>query len=194
MNRLKWLDPVGASSLTHTLARWISILAHPFVMASLMALGAGVRSALLVAAFATVPLAVLMAMQVRSGRWGNVDASRREERPVLFAVGGLGLLALAVYLAVTQPVSPLLRGLLAPVGLLGGAALVNRWVKVSLHIGFAVLAAAMLIHLGSAVGWALVPVVPILGWSRLVLNRHRPTELVAGGMLGVAASLLPWIV
>jgi fumarate reductase subunit D len=179
--------------VTRTLARWISILAHPFVTVSLMALGAGVRSALLVAAFATVPLAVLMAMQVRSGRWGNVDASRREERPALFAVGGLGLLALAIYLAITQPVSPLLRGLLAPLGLLAGAALVNRWVKVSLHIGFAVLAAATLIQLGSAVGWALVPVVPVLAWSRLVLNRHRPTELVAGGMLGLAASFLTGI-
>jgi len=179
--------------MTRSLARWISILAHPFVMASLMALGAGVRSALLVAGFATVPLALLMAIQVRSGRWGTVDASRRDERPALFAVAGLGLLALAVYLAVTQPVSPLLRGLLAPVGLLGGAALVNRWVKASLHVGFAVLAAATLIQLGSALGWALVPVVPILGWSRLVLNRHRPVELVAGGMLGLAASLLTGI-
>jgi membrane-associated phospholipid phosphatase len=179
--------------MTPSLARWISILAHPFVTASLMALGAGVRSALLVAAFATVPLAVLMAMQVRSGRWDNVDASRPEERPALFAVGGIGLLALAVYLAVTQPVSPLLRGLLAPVGLLAGAALVNRWVKVSLHVGFAVLAAATLIQLGSAVGWVLVPVVPILGWSRLVLNRHQPAELVAGGILGLAASLLTGI-
>ncbi|MBK5298533.1 MAG: hypothetical protein JJE40_15380 [Vicinamibacteria bacterium] len=179
--------------MTHALARWISILAHPFVMASLMALGAGVRSALLVAGFATVPLAALMALQVRSGRWGNVDASRREERPALFAVAGLGLLALAVYLAVTQPVSPLLRGLLAPVGLLGGAAAVNRWVKVSLHVGFAVLAAATLIQLESALGWALVPVVPILSWSRLVLNRHRLTELVAGGVLGLAASLLTGI-
>jgi len=179
--------------MRRSLARWISILAHPFVMATLMALAAGVRSALLVVAFATIPLAVLMAIQVRSGRWGNVDASRPEERPALFVVGGLGLLALAVYLAFTQPVSPLLRGLLAPVALLGSAAIVNRWVKASLHVGFAVLAAATWIQLGSALGWALVPVVPILGWSRLVLNRHRLTELVAGGLLGLAASLLTGI-
>jgi membrane-associated phospholipid phosphatase len=179
--------------MKHTLARWISILAHPFVMASLMALGIGVRSALLVAGFATVPLAVLMAMQVRSGRWGDVDASRRDERPVLFAVAGLGLLALAIYLALTRPVSPLLGGLLAPVGLLGGAAVVNRWVKVSLHVGFAVMAAGTLIQLGSPLGWALVPVALLLGWSRLVLNRHQPAELLAGGVLGLAASLLPGI-
>lgn len=175
--------------MSHALARWISVLAHPFVMASLMALAAGVRSALLVALFTVVPLAVLMALQVRSGRWHNVDASRPSERPALFAIAGLGLLGLAVYLAFAQPASPLLRGLLAPVGLLGGAALVNRWVKASLHVGFAVLAAATLIGIGSSLGWALVPVVPVLGWSRLVLGRHRPADLAAGGFLGLAASV-----
>jgi len=175
--------------VTLSVARWVSILAHPFVMASLMALTAGPRSALLVATFTVVPLAILMAVQVRSGRWDDVDASHRAERPALFAVAGLGLLALAVYLAVAQPISPLLRGLLAPVGLLGGAALVNRWVKASLHVGFAVLAAAVLIQVGSVVGWAMVLVVPVLGWSRLALRRHHPGEIVAGVLLGLAASL-----
>jgi hypothetical protein len=176
--------------MTRSVARWVSILGHPFVMVSVTALGAGVRAALLVAAFTVLPLAVLMAVQVRSGRWNDVDASRRHERPALFAVAGLGLLTLTAYLVFAQPASPLLRGLLAPVGLLGGAALANRWVKVSLHVGFAVLAAATLIGLGMALGWALVPVVPILAWSRLVLNRHRPAEIAAGGVLGLAASLL----
>ena len=80
--------------------------------------------------------------------------------------------------------------MLSPVGLLGGAALVNRWVKASLHVGFAVMAAMTLILLGHVVGWALVPVVPALGWSRLVLGRHSPAELLAGGLLGLSASLL----
>lgn len=176
--------------MTHAIARWVSVLAHPFVMASLMALGVSVRAALLVAAFTAVPIAMLMRRQVRSGRWDNVDASNRRDRPVLLVGAGVALLALAVYLAAAQPGSPLLRGLLGPAGLFGSAALVNRWVKVSLHIGFAVLAAATLIQLGSALGWALLPVVPILAWSRLVLRRHQRSELVAGGALGLAASLL----
>ena len=175
--------------MTRSVARWISIVAHPFVMASLMALGASARAALLVAAFTVVPLAVLMLVQVRSGRWGDVDASQREERPLLFAVAGLGLLALATYLALTQPISPLLRGLLSPLVLLAGAALVNHWVKASLHVAFAVLAAATLIMLGHVLGWVLVPVIPALGWSRLVLGRHSISELLAGALLGLAATL-----
>ena len=85
----------GSNSATQRrLARWVSILAHPFVMVTLMTLGAGIRAALLVACFTTLPLAVLMLVQVRSGRWGDVDASHRAERPLLFGVAGAGLLAL----------------------------------------------------------------------------------------------------
>lgn len=175
---------------TRSLARWVSIVAHPFVMVSVMALGASVRAALLVAAFTTLPLAIVMLVQVRSGRWGDVDASHRGERPLLFAVAGLGLLVLAIYLVLAQPASPLLRGLLPSVALLGGAALINRWVKASLHVGFAVLAATTLILLGHGLGWALVPVIPALAWSRLALGRHSAAELVAGGVLGLSASLL----
>lgn len=173
-----------------SLAQWVSIVAHPFVMVSVMAMGASVRAALLVAGFTTLPLAIVMLVQVRSGRWDNADASHREERPLLFAVAGFGLLVLAMYLVLAQPASPLLRGLLPPVALLGGAALVNRWVKASLHVGFAVMAATTLILRGHVGGWALVPVVPALGWSRLALGRHSPAEVVAGGLLGLSASLL----
>ena len=177
------------TQMTRSVARWISIAAHPFVMVSLMALGVSARAALLVAAFTVLPLAVLMLVQVRSRRWGDVDASHRDERPLLFAVAGLGLLALTTYLAVTQPLSPLLRGLLSPMILLAGAALVHHWLKASLHVAFAVLAAATLILLGHVLGWLLVPVIPALGWSRLVMGRHRTAELLAGGLLGLFATL-----
>jgi hypothetical protein len=176
--------------MTHAIARSISLVLHPFVTVSLLALAAGTRPALLVTLFATIPLAILMALQVRSGRWGNADASEPHERPVLFVVGGAGLLALAVWLAVSQPASPLLRGLSGPVALLASSAALNRWIKVSLHVAFATLSAATLLSLGSATGWALVVAIPVLAWSRLVLRRHTSAELAAGCALGGAASLL----
>ena len=176
--------------MTHAIASRISLVLHPFVTVSLLALAAGTRSALLVTLFATIPLAILMAVQVRSGRWGNADASQPHERPALFVVGGVGLLALAVWLAASQPTSPLLRGLAGPVALLAASAALNRWVKVSLHVGFATLSAATLMSLGSAIGWALLPAVPLLAWSRLVLRRHTAAELAIGCVLGGAASLL----
>ena len=115
------------------LARWVSILAHPFVMVVLLiavpamrqSSSNAVQSVLLVLIAVVVPIAVLMFRQVRRGRWSNVDASNPSERPVLFAV------ALA-------------------------ACVLTRWVKLSLHVAFAALTATTLVLLGSSVGYTLI--------------------------------------
>src|SRR5262249_3392766 len=101
------------------IARWVSILAHPFVQISLLigvvALRSGARggavTALVVLASLVVPNALFMVRQVRRGRWSNVDASRPAERPALFAVALGGLVVTAVWLLLTDPSSDLLPGL-----------------------------------------------------------------------------------
>jgi hypothetical protein len=181
------------------LARWISILAHPFVMAVLLVtVAAGrlgppagaLRSLGLVALLALVPVALLMGWQVRRGAWQNVDASNPRERPALFWVGGGALVALVVYLRLRQPTSFLIRGSLAVLAMLAVCALANRWLKVSLHLAFAALTATSLVLLGSAVGWAVAAAIPALAWSRLALGRHRPLELAVGGAIGAATGIL----
>jgi hypothetical protein len=184
------------------LARWISILGHPFVMVGLMVGVAASRSgpprqtlrALgLVALVALVPVAALMWLQVRRGAWQNVDASNARERPPLFWVGGAALLALLIYLWLRQPESFLIRGSVAVLAMLGICAVATRWVKVSLHLAFAALAATSLLLLGSRVGWILVAVLPALAWSRLALGRHRPIELALGGAVGALTGVALYV-
>jgi hypothetical protein len=181
---------------TERAARWVSILAHPFVMAGVMVAavamrrssGDAFRSVLLVAACVVAPIAVLMFLQVRRGRWSNVDASNPSERPALFVVALAGLVAAMAWLLVNDPRSFLVRGILVVAAFLLLAALMTRlWVKVSLHMAFAAFAATTLCLLGSRVGYALVGVVPLVFWSRIALARHRVVELVAGLTLGVVA-------
>jgi hypothetical protein len=100
-------------------ARWASILGHPFVMiALLVAVPAGrrssataVQSLLFVGATVVVPLAVLMVRQVRRGRWSNVDASNRSERPVLFVVALAALVGALAWLLWHDPQSFLVGGM-----------------------------------------------------------------------------------
>ena len=68
--------------------------------------------------------------------------------------------------------------------MLAVCAIANRWLKVSLHMAFGSLAATALLLLGSPAGWVLVPVLPALAWSRLVLGRHVLAEILAGLVLG----------
>ena len=181
--------------MTNAVARWVSIVGHPFAMTLIMVLGVAlrvstpreaVRTFLLVGVIVVVPLAVLMVRQVRRGSWANADASNRAERPVLFAVGMIALAVLLGTVLVFQPGSFLMRGSIGVLLMVAVCAVVTRWFKVSLHMAFGALATAILMSLGSPAGWVLLSVMPVLAWSRLTLKRHAPAEVMVGLLIGVA--------
>jgi len=178
-----------------SLARWVSIVGHPFVVTLVMVAGAALhfgtpgealRTSLLVTLVALVPVAALMARQVRRGSWANVDASNRSERPALFAVGIGALAALLGAVLIYRPGSFLVRGVVGVLILLAVCAIATRWTKVSLHMAFGGLATTTLLSLGSPAGWVLLAGLPALAWSRLRLVRHRPVEVALGLLVGVA--------
>jgi membrane-associated phospholipid phosphatase len=178
-------------------ARWLSVLAHPFVMVAIMVTAAALRSGgpgqaarivPMVLLITLVPVAVLMARQVRRGAWKHADASDPLERRSLFVVCILGVAALLAYFQLTQAQSFVIRGALVTLGLLMVCASATRWLKVSLHMAFATLAAAALLSLGSALGWVLLALLPLLAWARLFLARHTLAEVVAGALIGLAAA------
>jgi hypothetical protein len=178
------------------MARWISILFHPFVMVGVMVgaaaaarqgAGGAVRAVAVTALFTIVPMAVLMWRQVRRGRWQNADASNRADRPILYVVGAVALVALLTYLMLVRSQSFMVRGVVATLGMIMVCALATRWVKVSLHMAFATLAATTLALMRSPAGYALVLMLPVLMWSRLTLERHSPPEIALGTIIGAGA-------
>lgn len=178
------------------IARWLSIVFHPFVMVGVMVgtaaaarqtRSAAVRSVALVLLFTIVPLAVLMWRQVRRGKWENADASNRAERPILYIVLGVALVALLVYLLLLRPQSFMVRGVLATFGMMAVCAAATRWVKVSLHMAFAAQAATGLALMRSPVGYVLLLALPAILWSRLTLQRHTPLEVMLGTIIGAGA-------
>ena len=188
----------GARGMTRRVARWVSIVAHPFATA-LVLVGAvelrrgraeAARSVAVVALLCVLPLALLIARQVRRGAWGTVDASRPQERPLLYAVGGAGLLALLAWLAVWRRGSPLVTGVVGVLAMIAVGAAVTPWVKLSLHVAVAALAATVLLEAVPPLGWAFAAALPVLGWSRVALGRHRPVEVVAGLLLGAATGAI----
>jgi len=156
--------------------------------------GRALHAVVAVVVAVVVPVAILTFLQVRHGRWSNVDASDPNERGMLFIVALASLAALLAWLVLRDPRSFLVRGVVVTAALLAVAAVVTRWIKVSLHLAFAGMAATALTLIGSGVGYALIGVVPPLCWSRLALSRHRPAELVSGLVLGIlaGAALVVW--
>jgi membrane-associated phospholipid phosphatase len=183
--------------VTHVAARALSVLGHPALLVPIaVVLAAATKNApsqVLYAAaaasvFVAVSVVVYSLVQVRAGRWSHVDASIPQERGQLnlflasMFFGGAALLWWS-----GQP-RPIFTGLAVAGALVAFAHVLRSWLKVSLHAAFAVFAASLL--------WpSLLAVVLVLflaagvSWSRLVLRRHTPREVVVGLLAGGAAGL-----
>jgi hypothetical protein len=177
-------------------ARWLSIVAHPFVMIGVMVgtaaaarqtIGEALRAVVVVVLFTVLPLLLVMRRSVRSGAWENPDASNPRERPLLYLVGALSLMGLLAYLIVVRPQSFMMRGVVATLGMFVVCAIATRWIKVSLHMAFGALAASTLALMGSVVGYVLILILPAVAWARLALKRHTPLEVALGTVAGAAA-------
>lgn len=183
--------------MTNSAARFISIIGHPAVLVPAASIWVAIRQG---APAATVQRLVAIAvglalfvmayslMKVRSGAWQHVDASRRSERRSLNLLLIALLAGAAAYswsrsASIHLPLALALLALLCTIALLSGP-----WIKLSLHVGFACFATALLWPhpLALATGAAMTIA---LAWSRLRLARHSLTEVLVGGGLGSLAGV-----
>jgi membrane-associated phospholipid phosphatase len=173
-------------------ARWISILGHPFVLIPGLVAAVTVSSLPpeqaaqivgIVVLVSVVPMLLLMVRRVRSGAWTNYDVSVREQRTGMYPAALAITTVTVLVLAWAQVPRPILRGVLAILLLIGIAALVNLRLKISLHTAFAVFTAAAFWPSRGLVAGVLVLALAI-GWSRLELGRHTWAEVLGGALLG----------
>ncbi|MBK7676967.1 phosphoesterase [Accumulibacter sp.] len=178
-------------------ARALSLIGHPALLVpGAVVQGGSVREApapiLLVATSVAILLALIVVgyslVQVRAGHWSHIDASLPQERSQLnLFVATLLFATAAVLWSLGQPPA-IAIGLALGGALVMFAHLLRRWLKVSLHAGFAAFSTLLL--------WPSYPGMLFLlllaagvAWSRLVLLRHTLHEVALGLLAGVAAGL-----
>lgn len=180
---------------TSAIARWTSILLHPFVVLSVLALLAAWKlepaSLQRTAVGLLVAIAVVWAFvwqRVRSGRWGTVDASHHSERPALYAC--VLLVMLLYWLWLGGFASAAAQGVVAVIAMLCVAGIANRWIKLSLHTACLVFSGILLLALWPYAGIFVLMLSPLLAWSRLRLRRHSVPEVMDGALLGLVAGIV----
>jgi hypothetical protein len=183
------------------LARALSILGHPLLLLPAVALGVSAASGpddgqWRVAAVALVLLAGAIQgwswWQVWRGRWRHVDASQQHERRGLNRFLLALLAAATAYFSLVSPQPVLALGLGCAAAMVAAGMLLAPWLKLSLHVSFAVFSAALLWALGPVALAAGLALAAAVAWSRWVLGRHRRRELFAGAIAGAAAGLALW--
>lgn len=181
------------------IARWISILGHPFTFVVLLVATASwkmhggahaLRTTSIVVAGMLMPLGLFIWNRYSLGHWETVDASAPADRPALYTAAFLLLIPVGAYFILRERATEMVRGLAAVAILIGILAGLNRWIKLSVHVTIATFAAVIIARLAPLFGFALLIFLPFLGWSRLMLSRHRFAEVAGGFGLGVAAGTL----
>ena len=128
----------------------------------------------------------LVVIGVRRSAWSDHDVSDREQRSGFYRALFVVLPAGSIALWFAQPA--LRKGIVASWGLVFASMLANRFVKSSLHVGFAAFCATSVVITPAASVAAAMGVLAI-AWSRLALKRHTLAEVALGALIGAVAGL-----
>jgi membrane-associated phospholipid phosphatase len=143
--------------------------------------------------FASVlPFAVIL-VGVRRGRLTDHHVGVRQQRilPMLMGIASV-LIGLGLLVVLHAPLE--LVALVAAMTLgLSVSLLITLWWKVSVHTAVAAGAATVLMLVFGPALLAAWPLVGVIGWSRVQLGDHTPTQVLGGAALGagVAAAVFP---
>jgi len=178
-------------------ARVFSILGHPALMMPAAVVGSAAGSqappqlllgATAVSVLVAVSVGLYSVVQVRAGRWTHVDASVPRERRQLTVFLVCVLFGLAGVSWWVGQARPLVVGLATAGCLVVFAHVLRASLKLSLHAAFAVFATSLLWPNPWAVSLGLA-LTAAVAWSRLVLGRHTPAEVLVGLLAGTAAGV-----
>jgi hypothetical protein len=169
------------------IAQTLSLAGHPFftIPLTVAVLARSWRYAAVIAVTTTLPIALIIARNVRRGTWSDADVSRRDQRSSLYYAMVPVLLVSGIALHLTGASPRMMAGVLAAAIMLIAGLLANRFLKVSMHLMFDAYCAINL----AAVFPRLIPLFVLalaaVAWSRRKLDRHTWAELAVGTVIGL---------
>jgi membrane-associated phospholipid phosphatase len=187
---------VKSNSFINQAARLVSVVGHPLLLLPLVFTGLAFRN--LPVEKASAASAVLIGVvvlpitwhnyrKVRRGQYTNFDLSNRIQRtgfyPILLFLSGL----FVVYLLSTNQPKPVSRGALCFFLMLLSSYALNFFIKVSLHTSVGFFLACVLYRVDEHLGMLMSIFSALVAVSRLLLDRHTWTEILAGVLVGLLA-------
>jgi membrane-associated phospholipid phosphatase len=195
----------AANKFLFSVAKGLSRVFHPFIVSVVTLLlgqvlaGFSVWTATLwtIVSFAIViaPTLIVILVKVRQGRYENVDVSVREDRFVLYVLGGSCMIFTIVLQIIFQ--APVIVQKIVQAGFLSSlvGSLVNKFVnKISLHVLTMAGCTVVLFFLSPPIGSGLGILSVFVVWSRMYLARHTFVEVFWGWLVGAGCSGAWWLI
>lgn len=190
-----------AAIVRHDAAALISAIVHPLafplltiIVISLIYTQGNISQTLLYAIVAVVltalPVALVVYVQVKRGKWSDLDVSRRTQRYALYplTLACLGFLMYALYRLHAPRQSIVATASMALVNAVNG--IINFFWKISAHATTAAMCAGLLWQLAPGWGPPAAAGAALVGWSRVELKRHTAGQVLAGWGVGVTSALV----
>ncbi len=198
---LAWQErPASMSATTWRLAKLISFCGNPFVISAPCFAATSVRSTRhwpdrlrwwgIATAVMTLPSLVYVRYGVRTGRLSDHEVSVREERfwpymgEIAAVVASYGIMRV---LRAPREMTALVVSVAGAMMTITGVTLV--W-KMSMHVVGTAGAATVLVLLYGKRAAPALALIPLVGWSRYVLEHHTVAQIVAGAVVGAGAPLI----
>lgn len=179
-------------------AAFVALITHPVVIGSLSLLTIILNTVtslqeqlfylLLLILLTFAPAALYLFVQFKGNLTEMLELINREARLVpyiLMIVGALVAVTTLILINAPRPIFIMTLVLLANEVVLGT---VNFWTKVSIHTATATFTAITLGYLMNPAWYALIFLVPLIGWARVYRQRHTLQQVIGGTFFAAAIS------
>lgn len=187
--------------MTLLTARIISFLSYPYIIIPpgvffiFLKQSGSTSYAFMWSIIAVVFVMVILAFELiglKLGMFSNFDISRRKQRTSFYTFLLL-LLSAGIVTAFALQVSReiISVGIAAFIGI-ALMFIVNRKVKASLHVASISALLLTVAFLYGSYFYAMLLFIPLIAWSRVKTKKHKISETVAGGILGIFITVLSY--
>ena len=129
-----------------------------------------------------VPL-VFFAVSYKLGWVSDIDLSERKERPAFLVVFVVSLLVLSIVLYFLGVPEKFFVYAFSGLVMATLASIITLYWKISFHTAITSSVITAILILGGLRFWPFIILVPLIGWSRVVLGKHSVLQVTGGSLL-----------
>lgn len=133
---------------------------------------------------------IFFAISYKLGWVSDIDLSERKERPVFLVVFVVSLLLLSIFLYILGVPEKFFIYVFSGLVMSALASIITLYWKISFHTAITSSVITAILILGGLRFWPFIILVPLIGWSRVVLKKHTIWQVTGGALLAFGVTCI----
>lgn len=176
------------------IAKYISIIGHPFLTFSIFILVVmftfeefhkALFISILIIGCIIIPNVIRNYIKTKRAEYTNFDVSVRTHRNSMYLFSIILSLIITIVMFISNQSKDLYLGVLFATILIIISYIVNFSIKCSAHVSLTIYLSFIIISMNLIIGITGLVFACLIGWSRLELGRHTIKEVITGAIIGM---------